>query len=234
VKTWRTQRPWRLPSPSTHARARATARSARRRLGSSSRAPRTEPVVVDRTSEPIGETGAPMTISWSGGANAVLDVGALPDPQLGIGALARIRFGSFELDVHGLFLPNQARAVGNDESVELGLMAAGLRTCFRWLERGWVASACLGGEVGRFTARGVNLRPTREALDVWLAVGPAVLARTSFAGPLQLELVAEPLLPLARKQYAVNATEVVHTLPLVDVRFQVGLIIGAAGADGTR
>jgi hypothetical protein len=202
---------------------------------SSAAGPRTDLGAIDRASQPdAGATDVPMTIAWSGGASAVLDVGALPDPGLGIGALARTRLASFEFDVHGLFLPNQARAVGNGESVELGLMAAGLRGCFRWLERGVVASACLGGEAGRFAARGVGLRPTREALDVWLAVGPAVLARTAFAGPLQLELMAEPLLPLARKQYAVNITEVVHSPSVVDVRFQLGLIIGAAGAEGTR
>jgi hypothetical protein len=197
--------------------------------------PRTEPVPVGRSSEPdIGKAGVPMTSSWSGAANAVLDVGALPDPQLGIGAMARGRLASFELDVHGLFLPNQARAVGDGESVELGLMAAGLRACFRWLEQGLVAGACLGGEAGRFTARGVGLTPTREAMDVWLAVGPAVMARTAFAGPLQLELLVEPLMPLARKRYSVNATEVVHAPPAIDLRFQVGLIIAVAGGDGAR
>jgi hypothetical protein len=200
---------------------------------SSAAAPPIERVPSDRTSADTG-AGEPMTISWSAGANAVLDVGALPDPQVGVGVLARGRFASLELDVHGLFLPNQAVAVGNGESVELGLMAAGLRACLRWLERGLVASACLGGEVGQFTARGVGLTPTREALDVWLGVGPALLARTSFAGPLQLELLAESVLPLARKQYAVNETDAVHSPSAVDVRFQVGLIIGTASTDGTR
>jgi hypothetical protein len=75
----------------------------------------------------------------------------------------------------------------------------------------------------------VGLSPGREVHDPWLALGPALLARTTFAGPLQLEFLGEPLLALARKQYAVNATDVVHSPAVVDVRLQVGLIIGSAG-----
>jgi len=96
------------------------------------------------------------------------------------------------------------------------------------LEQGLVAGACIGGEAGRLSAKGVGLEPQRELTDVWLAVGPALLVRTAFAGPLQLELLAEPLVPLSRKQYAVDATRVVHAPSMIDVRVQVGLLIGGA------
>ena len=174
----------------------------------------------------------PRNLSWSGGASAVLDVGALPEPATGLGVTARAAVAPFELDVHGLLLPSQRRAVAAGDSVELGLMALGLRGCARLLERPLVVGGCLAAEAGRYTATGVGLSPGRELHDLWIAVGPGVLARTAFAGPLQLELLGEPLLALARKQYAVNATDVVHSPAMVDLRLQVGLIIGSAGGAG--
>jgi hypothetical protein len=196
-------------------------------------APPAEPAPLDRGDRRGGSApGELSTVSWSAGAHALLDVGALPDPALGLSIVARARLASFELDVHGALLPTQSLPVGDGESIDLGLMAAGLRGCLRVLERSFVAAACFGGEAGRFTARGVGLTPQREASDVWLAVGPALLARTSFVGPLQLEFLAEPLLPLLEKRYAVNEIDVVHTPSVVDVRLQLGLIIiGGAGGD---
>jgi len=176
-----------------------------------------------------GRAGAERPVWWSAGVNAVVDFGALPEPAAGVGLAARAGLGAWELAVHALLLPDQQRAVGAGDSVELGLMAAGLRACWHVLDRALVAGACLGAEAGRFTAVGVGLQPGREVHDPWLALGPSLLARTAFEGPLQLEFLAEPLLPLARKQYAVNGTEVVHTPSLVDVRLQLGLVIGAGG-----
>jgi hypothetical protein len=191
-------------------------------------APRAEEMAGDRGDAELTASSGSWTPSWSAGASGVLDVGALPDPALGVGVEVRAALGRLELDVHGLLLPRQRRPVGDAESVELGLMAAGLRACVRLLEDGLVVGACLGGEAGRFTATGVGLEPGREARDVWLAIGPALFGRTAFAGPLQLELWAEPLLPLARKQYAVNETQLVHSPSVVDLRVQVGLVIGAS------
>lgn len=177
----------------------------------------------ERETSASGEGGAPW---WSAGANAVVDFGALPEAAVGIGLEARAGLGAWELGVHALLLQDQQLAVGGSDSVELGLMAAGLRACRRLLDRALVVGACLGAEVGRLTAVSVELERGREVHDPWLAVGPSVLARTLFDGPLQLELLAEPLLPLARKQYAVNGTDEVHTPSAVDVRVQLGLIIG--------
>jgi hypothetical protein len=164
---------------------------------------------------------------WSAGANAVLDVGALPEPAIGIGLEARAGFGPLELDVHALLLPRQRSSVGLNDAVELGLMAAGLRACLRVLDRAVVIAGCVAAEAGQFTAEGVGLDPGRSVHDPWLAAGPAALARTAFDGPLQLEFLAEPLLPLARKQYAVDGTDIVHSPSVVNVRLQLGLIIGA-------
>jgi hypothetical protein len=191
-----------------------------------------EPAAADHRRDPEDEAAGSRPVSWSAGAGAVLDVGALPDPAAGIGVGARLAMAPFELDVSGVFLPSQRQAVGAGDSVEFGLMAAGLRACLRLLDRSLVVAGCVAGEAGQLAASGVGLRPERDVHDVWLAAGPAVLARTAFAGPLQLELMAEPLLPLARKQYAVNATDVVHSPSVVDLRVQLWLIIGAAGGGG--
>jgi hypothetical protein len=187
---------------------------------------------ADHRSEPEARAIASRRMSFSAGAGAVLDVGALPEPAAGVGVGARLAIAPFELDVSGVFLPSQRQAVGAGDSVEFGLIAAGLRACLRLLDRSLVVAGCVAGEVGQLAASGAGLQPGRDVHDVWLAAGPGVLARTAFAGPLQLELLAEPLLPLARKQYAVNATDVVFSPSVVDLRVQLWLIIGAAGGGG--
>jgi hypothetical protein len=184
--------------------------------------------------EPAASGAPARPLWWSAGANAVLDVGTLPEPAAGIGLEARAGFGSFELDVHALLLPSQRRAVGSDDAVELGLMAAGSRACLRLLDRALLLGGCVGAEAGRFTAEGVGLDPGRQVHDLWLAMGPAALARTQFDGPLQLEFLAEPLLPLARKQYAVDGTDVVHSPSVVNLRLQLGLVIGGANRTSAR
>jgi hypothetical protein len=183
-------------------------------------------------STPDREAAGSRRPSWSAGAGAVLDMGALPEPAAGVGVGARMAVAPFELGVSGVFLPSQTQAVAAGSSVEFGLMAAGFRACLRLLDRSLVVAGCLAGEAGQLSASGVGLQPGRDVHDVWLAAGPAALARTAFAGPLQLELLAEPLLPLARKQYAVDTTDVVHSPSVVDLRLQLWLIIGAAGAGG--
>ncbi|HTV23026.1 MAG TPA: hypothetical protein VMG12_30265 [Polyangiaceae bacterium] len=169
---------------------------------------------------------ADRPVWWSAGADAVLDLGSLPEAALGIGLAARAGLDPLELHLHALLLPSQRRALGNGDAAEFGLLAAGLRACLHLLDRPLVVAGCLGVEAGRYTATGVGLQPGREVHDPWLAAGPALLARTRFEGPLQLELLVEPLLPLARKQYAVDGTDIVHSPAVVNSRFQLGLVIG--------
>lgn len=178
--------------------------------------------------------GAAVPLWWSGGANAVVDFGGLPEPAIGIGLGARAGFDAWEFDIHASLLPSQRQAVGVVDSVDLGLMVAGLRACRHLLDRALMVAACVGAEAGRFTAVGVSLDPGREVHDPWLAIGPSALARTLFEGPLQLELLAEALLPLARKQYAVNGTEEVHTPSVVSFRLQLGLVIGGTSRANPR
>lgn len=175
--------------------------------------------------DPTNGSGSARATWWAAGANAVLDIGALPEAAVGIGLEARAGFGAFDLDLHAVLLPSQRRVVGAGDSVELGLMTAGLRACLRLFDRALWVAGCVGAEAGRFTAEGVGLNPRREVHDPWLAVGPAALVRTAFQGPLQLQFLAEPLVPLARKRYAVDGTDIVHSPSVVDLRVQAGLVL---------
>jgi len=49
----------------------------------------------------------PRRLGWSLGAEAALDSGALPELAPGVGAQARLLFGGWSVDAHGLFLPGQ-------------------------------------------------------------------------------------------------------------------------------
>lgn len=167
---------------------------------------------------------------WSVGPSAVLDVGALPEPALGLGLVGRVGLPALELDVHGTWLPSQQLGVGTGEAVELGLAAAGLRACLRRSLPALVLGGCVGTEAGLLSATGRGLEPERAVHDLWLAAGPAILARSAFAGPLQLEMIVEPLLPLARKRYAVDESDVVHEPWVVDLRVIATLSIGLGRA----
>jgi hypothetical protein len=184
--------------------------------------PTTRPSAVDAL-----EATADPDLGGSVGAEAVLDFGALPSPAPGVAVEASAHLGAWALGIGGTFLPTQRLGVGRSEHVEFGLLLAGLHACRKLLSGAWSISACVGFEAGQLSARGPEPAAARQVEDLWLAPGAGVGVSRELLGDLQLRLRAEPVMPLLRKQYAVNETEGVHAPAAIDLRLFVGLTIGA-------
>jgi hypothetical protein len=69
------------------------------------------------------------------------------------------------------------------------------------------------------------LQPSRTLKDLWLAAGGGVESQARVGGDVWLQLRLEPVVPLGRKRYAVDATQVVHTPAALDLRFYLGLSV---------
>jgi len=169
----------------------------------------------------------PRRLGWSLGAEAALDSGALPELAPGVGAQARLLFGGWSVDAHGLFLPGQRVALGNAEAVAFTLLVGGARACRQLFEGAVLVAACGSLEAGQFRATGANLQPARTLKDLWLAAGGGIEAQARVGGDVWLQLRLEPVVPFARKRYAVDTTQIVHAPAALDLRFYVGLSVSA-------
>lgn len=74
--------------------------------------------------------------------------------------------------------------------------------------------------------RGLDLQGAREVSDVWLAAGAALDARWALASAVAIDVRAEPMLPLERKEYTVNGSDVVFAPSRVSARLYLGLSFG--------
>jgi hypothetical protein len=167
----------------------------------------------------------PSPWGWSLAAEAALDSGALPALAPGAGARARLLLGAWSVDGHALFLLNQRVALGNAEAVDFGLFVAGTRVCRDVLERAVHLAACATVEAGRFHASGAHLPTSRALADLWLAAGGGIEAEARAGGEVWLQFRLEPVVPLDRKRYAVDGSQVVHTPAALDLRFYLGLSV---------
>lgn len=158
-------------------------------------------------------------------ASAVLEYGALPAPAPGIGLDGGVRLGAISVGAYGVLLDTQLQEVAPAQSVQFALWFAGVRGCYPLLEHTLELSACLSFEAGRFSARGVDLRRVGSSNDLWLAAGGALAARWPSTGSLALELRAEPMLPMVRKEYTVNGSDDVHAPGVSSMRVYLGLIL---------
>jgi hypothetical protein len=193
--------------------------------------PVSEPASVDEpAAEP--EPDSELDARWTLGGAAVVDSSTLSAPALGGQVQTQLRVSSWSLVGFGLVLPAQRKSVGLGEFVELSQWSAGLRACHApWATGSARVEACLGAELGRFSARGTGLSRTRaEANDWWLA--PSAGARGSWHALPHAALLGgvEAVLPILRHSYAVNSTPAAvnaefeaHETPAVTLRAWLGL-----------
>jgi hypothetical protein len=174
------------------------------------------PAVASTTSEAPGLRGFAS-------AGGVIEYGALPRLTPGFAVAAGMNKGAASLTGYGTLLGSQTVAVAADQSVEFELLFAGLRGCYALLDAAPRLSACLGFEAGRFRALGLDLTQARQTRDLWLAAGVGLEAVWPLSSALGIELRAEPMLPLVRKQYTINGTDDVHAPAVLSTRLYVGL-----------
>lgn len=157
--------------------------------------------------------------------SAVLEYGALPEPAPGVAIDGGVALGAVSLGAYGVLLGTQLQEVAPAQSVQFALWFAGVRGCHPLLERALELEACASFEAGRFSARGVDLQRVGSSNDLWLAAGGALAARWAFTGSFGMELRAEPMLPLVRKEYTVNGSEDVHAPAVLSTRLYLGLVL---------
>jgi hypothetical protein len=159
----------------------------------------------------------------SGAVEGVLDLSALPEPAPGLAITVRGELDRFGLSAYAAWLPAQRLGVRADEFVDFELITGGVRACHDLFEGIVRADACAVVEVGRLAASSANLDSSRDVANLWLATGAAFEVRRRVLRGLEVQLRAEPLVPLLRKQYAVNEGERVHAPAALDARLAVGL-----------
>ena len=154
-----------------------------------------------------------------------MEYGALPGPAPGVAVSGGVRLGRVSLGAYGALLGSQLHEVAPAQNVQFALWFAGVRGCYALLERAFELDACASFEAGRFDALGIGLQPARNSHDPWLAAGGGIAARWPLAGSVGIELRAEPVLPLMRKEYTVNGNESVHTPAVLSSRLYLGLTL---------
>jgi hypothetical protein len=156
---------------------------------------------------------------------AVVELGALPDPALGVGMSAGARWPVLSVAAYGMLFESQRLAARPRVYVDFELSVAGLRACGRALSQPLTLDACAGMEVGRWEAFGASLQEARRSRDLWLAPMLELEASRVLIGPLAVELSAGAALPLARKRYIINESEAVYTPEPISWRFLAGLAV---------
>lgn len=175
-------------------------------------------------SAPRSPVGA-SKLRVSGTVEAVLDSSALPEPAPGLAIAVRGELDRFGLSVYAAWLPAQRLRVRANEFVDFELATGGVRACHDVFEGVIRGDACALLEVGRLAASSADLDSSRDVANLWLATGAAFEVRQRVLQSLEVQLRAEPLVPLLRKQYAVNQGERVHATAPLDARLSLGLAI---------
>jgi hypothetical protein len=143
-------------------------------------------------------------------AGAVADLGALPGLSLGVEVDAGVAWQRLRLMAFGsMFAPNEASGPSG-RGGEFQLWLAGVLAC---LERpvGRVGVlACTGYEIGALSAEGTGVTDPRSESATWHALrgdlGAVLPLGSGFSGVLR----AGVAVPLVRREFVLDASEVVH------------------------
>jgi hypothetical protein len=96
---------------------------------------------------------------------SALDVGTLPRGDVGIGLVAGVARGHFEIEMAATMWAARFEPVmsGSQAGVDVGMAAVAAEACIDFVP------LCLGVEAGRLDGQGVNLDAGRDAQVTWVA-----------------------------------------------------------------
>jgi hypothetical protein len=172
----------------------------------------------------------PSSFAFVPSAGLVLDAATLGGAAWGPAGQTELRWGSFGAALYGFWLPRREILVASAQSVELSLLSAGLRGCYRAGSAGPFVDVCGGGEFGSLSAAGRGLLDASRRRDPWGAATGGVSLGIELVRSLQAGARLEAVLPLWRERYLVNRSDVVHEVPRASLRVGVSV----AGAFGKR
>jgi hypothetical protein len=120
-------------------------------------------------------TPAPIAArpAWSGGVRAQAStlLGPLPDPAVGVEVTGWLAWRRAAVEVSGAAWPARraSTAAADGAGVDVGLLAAAARLCWRWA--GAAIHSCAIGQLGQLQAEGVGVTDARAGTGRWSALG---------------------------------------------------------------
>lgn len=188
------------------------------------------PAMPPDASGDVGAESSPVEIEPGVSAWLVGDVGALPNPGLGLALSIELTSGALRLQGSGtLFLEQQVLLEGEEvpaPGAALKLAVGALSGCYApggsW-QHGLVFGACLRAEAGRLSGRGTDVREPRSDGRWWLAPGVDVLSSWSIQPALRLGVQAGATVPLSRTQFRLGELGDLYRPATVTFRVALGL-----------
>ena len=156
------------------------------------------------------------------------DVGSLPEPTVGAGIAAGVRFGRTLLSADAMaWFPRRANAGPNAESGgEIGLYTASVRGCFAGL-RVWESSLeldpCVRAEAGLSSGQGFGIAEPSSSTNPWGAVFVGLSMRQLTTASLAAWLAIEGGVPFLRPNYIIEDFGTVFHAGPVLARVSFGL-----------
>lgn len=145
------------------------------------------------------------------GLRATADVGSLPGPAGGLGAVLGVQYGRWHLEGDATaWLPRVALAPpARDRGGEIGLSSGGLRACWDAVQSAsgeLRLGGCLAGEAGVTTGQGTTgiARPEQTS-GLWVAAFAGVTARQVSASGLAPWLSLDIGAPIRRPMYVIDS-----------------------------
>jgi hypothetical protein len=157
------------------------------------------------------------------GGAAVVDSGMLP--RLGWGARLDLQahLDAWSAGLYGLWLGEQELELEPGQGAGFGLLAAGVRACYRPLQGELALDGCLGLELEWLSAAAHGLAAARDDHEQFL-VPLAGTALSWHAFPnWAIFMRWDGLVPLSRHQYIVNERQTLHETPGFALRLSLGL-----------
>lgn len=148
----------------------------------------------------------------------VVDTTSLGGAALGPSAQIELRWASLGIGAYGLWLPERQIAVAQAQYVELSLLSAGLRGCYRAARVAPTIDVCGGAEFGALEAEGKGLLDASRRRDPWGAATAGVLLGVELSRSLRAGARLEAVLPFSRERYLINRDLVIHEVPPASVR----------------
>jgi hypothetical protein len=160
----------------------------------------------------------------------VLDTTSLGGAAFGPSAQIELRWGALGIGAYGLWLPQRQITVAQAQYVELSLLSAGLRGCYRAARAAPAIDVCGGAEFGALEAEAKGLLDASRRRDPWGAATGGVLLGVDLSRSLRTGARLEAVLPFSRERYLINRDRVVHEVPPASARVALTL----AGSFGGR
>jgi len=170
------------------------------------------------------------TLVWRGSLTlaAVGDAGALPQAAPGVALEVALDVGSLRVvGLAALFATERADVAGGGGDFDLAF--GGALGCWRRPLRRVTALACLGGEVGRLSGRGLGVSFSRLGSSLWLAPRADLGIGVPLVARIALVLrggIAVPVFRPEFTEFVSGQTVEVHQAARVTARAILGIEVG--------